>query len=119
MVIADETDAAALATWRRYKDGADQTAIAWMTAQAGADRGASALASVRKKVLPEGAVNLNMGTLVGSYATVGRMLDEAATVPGTKAILLVFDDFLVGLDRFGQRIQPLMACRAEQKSLGR
>jgi pyrimidine oxygenase len=40
------------------------------------------------------------------------MLDEAASVVGTKAILLVFDDFLLGLDQFGQAIQPLMSCRA-------
>jgi len=116
MVIADDTDDAALATWRHYKDGADHTAIAWMTAQAAADRGASALASVRKKVLPEGAVNFNMGTLVGSDAAIARMLDEAATVPGIKSILLVFDDYLIGLDRFGQRIQPLMACRAGSRA---
>ena len=30
---------------------------------------------------PTGAVNFNMGTLVGSYATVARLLDEGATVP--------------------------------------
>ena len=27
--------------------------------------------------------------------------------------MLVFDDFLVGLDNFGQRIQPLMTSRAD------
>jgi len=118
MVIADETDAAALAKWRHYNDGADLTAIAWMTAQVAADRDASALASARKKALPEAAINLNMGTLVGSYEAVARMLDEAATVPGTKGILLVFDDFLIGLDQFGQRIQPLMASRRSGRAAG-
>jgi pyrimidine oxygenase len=29
-----------------------------------------------------------------------------------KGIMLTFDDFIEGLDAFGQRIQPLMACRA-------
>jgi pyrimidine oxygenase len=52
-----------------------------------------------------------MGTLVASYGTVARMLDEAASVPGTKGIMLTFDDFLIGLDRFGQRIQPLIRWR--------
>ena len=42
------------------------------------------------------------------------MLDEAATVPGTKGIMLTFDDFVVGMDNFGSRIQPLMACRADR-----
>jgi pyrimidine oxygenase len=56
-------------------------------------------------------INFNMGTLVGSYANVARMLDEVATMPGVKGIMLTFDDFLKGMDDFGQKIQPLMQCR--------
>ena len=41
-----------------------------------------------------------MGTLVGSYANVARMLDEAATVAGTKGIMLTFDDFVAGVEKF-------------------
>jgi pyrimidine oxygenase len=43
---------------------------------------------------------------------VARLLDECATVPATKGIMLTFDDFLIGMEQFGQRIQPLMKCRA-------
>ncbi len=39
-----------------------------------------------------------MGTLVGSYASVARMLDEVAPVPGTEGVLLTFDDFLTGVE---------------------
>ena len=53
-----------------------------------------------------------MGTLVGSYASVAHMLDEAASLPGTKGLMLTFDDFLIGMEQFGQRIQPLMKSRA-------
>ena len=59
----------------------------------------------------ESAVNLNMGTLVGSYASIARMLDEVATVPNTGGVLLTFDDFILGTEAFGERIQPLMKCR--------
>jgi pyrimidine oxygenase len=52
--------------------------------------------------------------LVGSYANVARMLDEAAAVAGTKGIMLTFDDFIAGVENFGSRIQPLMACRADR-----
>jgi pyrimidine oxygenase len=52
-----------------------------------------------------------MGTVVGSYATVARMLDELATVDGVAGVMLTFDDFLVGMKDFGDRIQPLMASR--------
>ncbi len=60
---------------------------------------------------PTSAVNINMGTLVGSYANVARMLDEIAEVPGSGGVLLTFDDFVAGVDDFGLRIQPLMATR--------
>jgi hypothetical protein len=58
-------------------------------------------------VLPDGAINFNIGTLVGSDASVAAMLDEAARVPRTKGIMLTFDDFLIGMEQFGQRIRPL------------
>jgi pyrimidine oxygenase len=61
---------------------------------------------------PESAVNLNMGTLVGSYESVARMLDEVAAVPDTAGVLLVFDDFVQGVEAFGTRIQPKMKSRA-------
>ncbi len=67
--------------------------------------------NVRQMADPTSAVNINMGTLVGSYANVARMLDDVASVPGTDGVLLTFDDFLSGIDAFGQRIQPLMRCR--------
>ena len=52
-----------------------------------------------------------MGTLVGSYESVARMLDEVAAVPGTAGVLLVFDDFVQGVEDFGTKIQPLMTSR--------
>ncbi len=40
-------------------------------------------------------------------------MDEIAEVKGAAGVMLTFDDFLVGLDQFGQRIQPLMKTRAD------
>jgi pyrimidine oxygenase len=112
MVIADETDEAAMAKWLRYKEAVDVDALAWMAGQADADKTAGTGSTAQTIKLPEGAVNFNMGTIVGSYATCARLLDEAAAVPGTKGLMLTFDDFLIGMEQFGQRIQPLMECRA-------
>jgi pyrimidine oxygenase len=112
MVIADETDDAAFAKWRRYVEGADLNALAYLGIQADADRQADSGSSARWMTQATSPVNFNMGTLIGSYANVASMLDEAASVPGTKGIMLTFDDFVVGMDQFGQRIQPLMASRA-------
>jgi pyrimidine oxygenase len=114
MVIADETDEKAMAKWKLYNEGADLGAMAWMAGQADADPNADSDGTAKRISAPEGAINFNMGTLVGSYASVARMLDEAATVPATKGIMLTFDDFLIGVEQFGQHIQPLMKSRREK-----
>ena len=113
MIIADETDEAARAKWQDYHDNADHTALAYMAGESATDTTADDTSTARTIVLPEGAVNFNMGTLVGSYETVAKLLDEVAEVQGTKGIMLVFDDFLEGLENFGTRIQPLMKSRSQ------
>ena len=114
-VIADETDEAARAKWEHYKAGADEEAIAWLGEQGAADKGADS--NIRQMADPTSAVNINMGTLVGSYANVARMLDEIATVPGMQGVMLTFDDFLEGVEAFGQKIQPLMQSRRHVTAL--
>lgn len=111
MVIADDTDEAAQAKWELYKQGKDLEALSWLGIQAGGDDKADEQSTARHMSNPVSAVNFNMGTLVGSCATVARLLDEVATVPGVTGVMLTFDDFIEGMDRFGQRIQPLMGCR--------
>jgi pyrimidine oxygenase len=111
MVIADETDEAAEATWELYKSGADMEALAWLTKQSAADTKSGADTNVRHMSKPESAVNINMGTLIGSYANVARMLDEVGAVPGTEGAMIVFADFVRGVEQFATRIQPLMRSR--------
>lgn len=114
MVIADETDEAAMAKWTRYVEGADTEALAWLFGRAEDDKQAaegSTAKAIANRVSP---INFNMGTIVGSYASCARMLDEVATIPGVKGIMLTFDDFLIGMDAFAERIQPLMACRRDR-----
>ncbi|KAA2317308.1 pyrimidine utilization protein A [Pseudooceanicola sediminis] len=113
MIIAGETDEAARAKWDSYREGADMEALSYMGVQGAADSTAGENSTAKAINLPEGAVNFNMGTIVGSYQTVARMLDEAAAVPGVKGIMMTFDDFVEGIDAFGQHIQPLMACRKD------
>jgi len=111
MVIADESDDAAMAKWELYKDGADIGALAHLLGKAAEDTApsdTSMAAAIQRAALP---INFNMGTVVGSYANVAKMLDEAAAMRGVKGIMLTFDDFLTGMDAYGTRIQPLMHCR--------
>ena len=111
MVIADETDEKAMAKWELYKDGKDQDALDWMTQQGSVDKKSGKDTNVRDMTDPTSAVNLNMGTLVGSYSKVAAMLDEIAEVPGCEGVLLTFDDFIQGMEDYGQKIQPLMKSR--------
>ena len=114
MVIADETDEAAMAKWDLYNAGADKEAMAHLLGKAAEDTApadTSMAAAIQRAPSP---INFSMGTLVGSYGHVAAMLDEVATMPGVKGIMLTFDDFLIGLDAFGERIQPLMQCRSDR-----
>jgi pyrimidine oxygenase len=112
MVIADETDDAAMAKWEHYKAGTDHEAIAWRDAQASDDPSADPLAGPNKRrTLGTIGLPTQGGVLVGSYASVARMLDELAAVPGVQGVMLTFDDFVIGMEQFGTRILPLMRCR--------
>jgi len=111
MIIADETDAAALAKWDAYNAGADKDALAHLLGHAAADTAPSETSMASAIQRSPSPINFNMGTIVGSYANCARMLDEAASMPGVKGIMLTFDDFLKGMDDFGTRIQPQMRCR--------
>ena len=111
MVITGETDAEAMAKWELYKEGADLEALAWLVEQATADKTSGSDSNVRHAIDPKSMVNLNIGLLVGSHATVARLLDEVATIPGLAGVLLTFDEFVGGTEIFGTCIQPLMQCR--------
>jgi hypothetical protein len=38
------------------------------------------------------------GVLCGSYASIARMLDGLATVPGVEGVMLTFDDFVICME---------------------
>jgi pyrimidine oxygenase len=115
MIIADETDEKAMAKWQLYREGEDRDATKWLANQAAPNVQGGAQTNTTQLADPTSAVNLNMGTRVGSYETVAKMLDEVAAVPGTSGVLLTFDEFVSGVENFGKRIQPLMKCRSHVK----
>lgn len=110
MVIADRTDELALAKWDLYKQGVDLEALEWQRTQASADVEASKDSTVGQMIERQKAEPIPTGMLklVGSYATVARLLDQVAETPGVSGILMTFDDFIIGMEQFGQYIQPLM-----------
>ena len=111
MIIADETDEAAMAKWDHYVAGTDIEALNWRDSQAAADVKAEAHSTVGRMIRSD-RVPTNLMRLIGSYATVARQLDELAAIPGLRGVMVTFDDYLIGMEQLGTRIQPLMACRA-------
>ena len=113
MIIADETDAAALAKWEHYKSGADLEALAYRAEQAEDDPSKDPYNMANRRKLGIGIPQspINQGVLVGSHARIAAMLDELAAVPGVSGAMLTFDDFVEGMENFGTRIQPLMQSR--------
>jgi pyrimidine oxygenase len=104
-----------MAKWELYRKGVDLDATAWLSAQAAPNAKAGATTNTQQLADPASAVNLNMGTLIGSYEAVAKMLDEVAGVPGTSGVLLTFDEFVSGVDNFGKYIQPKMKSRRHIK----
>ena len=84
MIIADETDEAAMAKWQHYVAG---------------------------RIRSRNGQPFGGSRLIGSYATVARLLDEMSEIDGLAGVMLTFDDFVIGVEQFGQRIQPLMQSR--------
>jgi pyrimidine oxygenase len=114
MIIADGTDAAAMAKWEHYKTRTDHEAIAWRDSQFADDPTSDPLAGPNKRcTLGTQGLPTQVSVLFGSYASVASMLDELASVPDVQGMMLTFDDFISGIERFGRRIQPLMRSRAE------
>jgi pyrimidine oxygenase len=112
MIIADETDTAAMAKWEHYKAGTDIEALAYRDSQAEDDPSQDPYSQAHKRrTLGVDKLPTNQGVLVGSYSSVARMLDELAVVPGVQGVMLTFDDFVIGMEQFGTRILPLMRSR--------
>ena len=88
-------------------------AINWLMNQGGKDQTSGSDTNIRQMASSVSPVNINMGTIVGSFENVATMLDEISEIKGTEGILLTFDDFIQGVEDFGQRIQPLMKCRED------
>lgn len=111
MVITGETDDEAFAKWESYQAGLDVEAAANVMGRAAEDiKGDGVNKAMQRE---DGTVNMNIGALIGSYESVAKMLDEASEVPGTKGIMLIFDDYIAGMDAFADRVQPLMECRKD------
>ena len=63
----------------------------------------------RRKIENMEKLPTNQGLLIGSFENVAKMLNELSTVNGVEGVMLTFDDFILGLEQFGEKIQPHLA----------
>ncbi len=107
-VIMGETDEEAEAKLQSYREGADLDAIAFMTGQADLDTKGATTTRITEL---QGAAFLGIGLVVGSYETVAAQIDKLAEESGASGMMLVFDDFVKGVDDFGEKVMPMLKCR--------
>ncbi len=111
MVILGDTDADAQRKVELYTDGADLEAIRFMTGQYSLDtaKDGSSAKVVAGHSGPRPSPFYGGGKpFVGSAETVARQIDELAAIEGTAGIMLTFDDFVEGVERFGSEVMPLL-----------
>jgi len=104
MVIIADTDEQARAKVDSYNAGADQEAMAFMIGQAALDaksEGTSKATTQLINAVPPGAI-------VGSPDSIARQIDDLSRDTGMAGMMLMFDDFVDGVERFGRDVMPLL-----------
>jgi pyrimidine oxygenase len=105
MVIMDDTDELAQARVDKYNAGTDHEAKAFAKGQASLDKNSEGTAA-RQVNAPSQAVQSR--AIVGSPQTVANYFNSLAEADPDVGIMLTFDDFLEGVERFGTEVMPLL-----------
>lgn len=119
MVVLGDTDEEAMEKVERYNRGADIDAINFMLAQYGMDPAADGSSAdvVRNHQRSVSAFYGGGTPLAGSPETVARRLEEMGAIEGVAGIMLIFDDFIEGMGRFGKDVMPLVAASSTKVAL--
>jgi pyrimidine oxygenase len=99
-MVHAETDAAAEAAVRRYNEAADFGAIANMLRSWGVAQGSAA--DERARGMP--ACNTQMA--IGSPSTCAEQLETFIEECALDGVMLIFPDYVEGLDMFGREVLP-------------
>ncbi|MBM9465865.1 LLM class flavin-dependent oxidoreductase [Nakamurella leprariae] len=106
-LVLDDTDAGARAKVEHYNAGTDRVAAGNMAGNYQVDSTGTSSQAAAEQLLAANAASLTNGLIAGSPATVAATLNELAAVEGTGGILVSFDDYREGLDRF-RDVVPLL-----------
>lgn len=108
-VILEDTDKLALARIGHYNAGADAEALANEKGNYLIDSTGTSSSAVARRILAHQAVDPeDPGLFAGSARSVAAKFNALAAVGGLDGVLLSFDDFLDGIDRFGREVIPLL-----------
>jgi pyrimidine oxygenase len=105
MVILGETDEEAQAKVDLYNSGLDHEAVLAFQERASLDKSGATSARIASHITQSA---LSGPSIVGSPETVASRLNELSEIDGVRGTLLMFDDFLEGVDVFGKRVMPLL-----------
>jgi pyrimidine oxygenase len=109
LIIMDDTDELARRRVEEYNSGSDVEALENERNHYALDRSGGSAATKARTINPHKAVDPSDGNLItGSPKTVAETLNRIARVDGLDDVLVLFDDFTEGLDRFGQDVVPLL-----------
>lgn len=109
MVIIDDSDELAMKKIAHYNAGADAEALANQKGHYATDAKGTSSSAAAKSIQTYQAVDPNGPSLfAGSPRTVAQKFNELAAMGGLEGVLMDFDDFGAGLDRFGEEVIPLL-----------
>jgi pyrimidine oxygenase len=108
-VILDDTDELALAKIDHYNAGADAEALAREKGNYLVDSTGTSSSAVAERILTHQAVDpADPALFAGSPRSVAGKFNRLAAIGGLDGVLLSFDDFLGGIERFGREVIPLL-----------
>ncbi|MBW9122086.1 LLM class flavin-dependent oxidoreductase [Microbacterium trichothecenolyticum] len=108
-VILDDTDDLAQKKIEHYNAGSDVEALTNQRGHYAVDStGTSSSASARALKTHQAIDPANPALFAGSPRTVATKLNELAALGGLDGCLMDYDDFVGGLNRFGQEVVPLL-----------
>ncbi|WP_432519016.1 LLM class flavin-dependent oxidoreductase [Kineococcus sp. SYSU DK006] len=108
-VILDDSDEQARKKIAYYNAGADTEALAQQKGHYALDANGVSSAAAAESIQTYQAIDPDSPTLfAGSPATVATHLNQLAATGGIHGLLMDFDDFRDGLDRFGEEVVPLL-----------
>ncbi|QEE60578.1 LLM class flavin-dependent oxidoreductase [Salinibacterium sp. dk2585] len=111
MLIIGDTDADAARKVELYAKGADAGALEGMYREYSNDTSTEGSSAAIAEKVAQAKNNPFYGggaPVVGSPQTIANHLNRLAAVSGTAGIMLTFDDFIEGIERFGAEVMPLL-----------